>query len=96
MQPTVIINHHRQTAIIVDQQGNKLQLIRMGKGQLTVSCLSIKEIEALGYQVCNYSPSEAASTYLRHGAGVSKRAQKYLQEITHNPLPGVLGVIDSP
>lgn len=96
MQPTVLINRHRQTAIIVNRQGNKLQLIRMGKGQLTVSSLSIGEIESLGYQVCNYSPSEAASTYLQHGAGVSKRARKYLQELTHNPLPGVLGGVDLP
>jgi hypothetical protein len=92
MQPTVIINHHRQTAIIIANQGNKLQLIRLGKGQLTVSSLTSAEIEALGYRVCDYSPCEAAATYLKHGAGVSKRAKTCLEQITQNQLPGILGL----
>ena len=92
MQPTVIINHHRQTAIIVARQGNKLQLVKLGKGQLTVTSLTTAEIEALGFQVSDYSPSEAAKSYLNHGAGVSKRAKKYLEDIINNQLPGVLGL----
>lgn len=92
MQPTVVINHHRQTAIIIANQGNKLQLIRLGKGQLTVSSLTATEIEALGYRVCEYSPCEAARAYLKHGAGVSKRARIHLERITQNQLAGTLGL----
>lgn len=90
MQPTVVINHHRQTAIIIANQGSRLQLIRLGKGQLTVSLLTATEIEILGYRVCDYSPSEAARAYLKHGAGVSKRARAYLEQIIQNQLPGTL------
>ncbi len=92
MQPTVLINHHRQTAIIVAKQGNKLRLIKLGTGQLTVSSLTATEIETLGYQVSDYSPCEAARTYLKHGAGVSKHARVYLEQITQNQLPGVLSL----
>jgi len=92
MQPTVIINHHRQTAIIVAKQGNKLQLIKLGKGQLTVTSLTTAEIDAMGYQVSDYSPREAARSYLKHGAGVSNRARKYLEDIIHSQLPGVIGL----
>lgn len=92
MQPTVVINHHRQTAIIIASQGNKLQLVRLRKGQLTVSSLTAAEIEALGYRVCDYSPDEAARAYLKHGAGVSKRARICLEQVTQNQLPGTLGL----
>lgn len=93
MQPTVLINHHRQTAIIVAKQGNKLQLIKLEKGQLTVSSLTAAKIETLGYRVSDYSPCEAAQTYLRHGAGVSKRARMYLEQIIQNRIPGILNLI---
>lgn len=92
MQPTVVINHHRQTAIIIANKGSRLQLIRLGKGQLTVSSLTAAEIATLGYQVCNYSPSEAARVYLKHGAGVSKRARTHLEQIMQSQLPGTLGI----
>jgi len=92
MQPAVVINQHRQTAIIIANRGKKLQLIRLGKGQLTVSSLTADEIEALGYRICDYSPREAARAYLKHGAGVSKRARVCLEQITQNQLPGILGL----
>lgn len=92
MQPTVVINHHRQTAIIIANQGNRLQLIRLGKGQLSVSSLTAVEIETLGYRVCDYSPCEAARAYLKHGAGVSRRARIYLEQIAQNQLPGTLSL----
>ena len=81
MQPTVVMNHHRQTAIIVGKKGNKLEIIKLGKGQLTVTALSAHEIEAQGYTVSHYSPNQAARSYLSHGAGVSTRARKYLEQI---------------
>lgn len=92
MQPTVIINHHRQTAIIVAKKGDKLQLIKLSKGQLTVTSLTAFEIEDLGYQISDYSPQAAARSYLKHGAGVSKHARKYLEEIINNQLPGTLNL----
>jgi hypothetical protein len=92
MQPTVVINHHRQTAIIIANQGDKLQLIRLAKGRLTVSSLTAVEIRALGYRVCDYSPSEAARAYLKHGAGVSRHARMHLERITQNQLPGTLSL----
>lgn len=92
MQPAVVINHHRQTAIIIANQGNRLQLIRLGKGQLNVSSLTAVEIETLGYRVCDYSPCEAARAYLKHGAGVSRRARIYLEQIAQNQLPGTLSL----
>ncbi len=92
MQPTVLINHHRQTAIIVAKQGNRLRLIKLETGQLTVSSLTTAEIETLGYRVSDYSPCEAARTYLKHGAGVSRRARMYLEQIMQYQLPGVLSL----
>lgn len=82
MQPTVVMNHHRQTAIIVAKKGNKLQMIKLGKGRLTVASFTAVEIEIQGYKVSHYSPSKAAHAYLQHGAGVSERARKYLEEVT--------------
>lgn len=82
MQPTVVMNHHRQTAIIVGKKGSKFEIIKLGKGRLTVTALTAHEIEAQGYTVNHYSPSQAARTYLNHGAGVSPRARKYLEQIS--------------
>ncbi|MCP5244584.1 MAG: hypothetical protein H6937_00915 [Burkholderiales bacterium] len=81
MQPTVVMNHHRQTAIIVGKKGKKLEIIKLAKGQLTVTALSAHEIETQGYTVSHYSPSQAARSYLNHGAGVSARAKKCLEHI---------------
>ncbi len=93
MQPTVVMNHHRQTAIIVANSGKKFKIIKLGKGRLTVTTLSTIEIEKQGYQVCNYPPRQAAQSYLTHGAGVSKRARKYLEEIINNQYSGSLPLI---
>ncbi|GJL74762.1 MAG TPA: hypothetical protein PKM20_07725 [Nitrosomonas sp.] len=90
MQPTVVMNHHRQTAIIVAKSGKKLQIIKLGKGRLTVTSLSAAEIETQGYKVSQYSPNQAARSYLEHGAGVSKRARKYLEEISRHKFSDTL------
>ncbi|PTN12318.1 hypothetical protein [Nitrosomonas aestuarii] len=90
MQPTVVMNHHRQTAIIVAKSGKKLQIIKLGKGRLTVASLSAAEIEKQGYKVSHYSPDQAARSYLEHGAGVSKRARKHLEEISRHKFSDTL------
>lgn len=84
MQPTVIVNRHRQTAIIVARAGKKLQVIRLRKGRLTVTSLTAIEVEQEGYHVSDYSPHQAARSYLEHGAGVSKRAREYLEKVVNN------------
>lgn len=84
MQPTVIINQHRNTALIVASSGKKLLVIKLGKGKLTVTPLSLAEIKDQGYIVSNYSPKLAAQSYLQHGAGVSERARKYLENIARS------------
>ena len=81
MQPTVIINQHRNTAIIVAVSGKKLLVIKLGKGKLTVTPLSLEKIRIQGYTTSDYSPKLAAQSYLQHGAGVSERAKKYLEKI---------------
>ncbi|SDX24134.1 hypothetical protein [Nitrosomonas oligotropha] len=81
MQPTVIINQHRNTAIIVGASGKKLLVIKLGKGKLTVTTISQQEINAQGYTVSDYSPALAAQSYLRHGAGVGEKAKKLLEKI---------------
>lgn len=90
MQPTVIVNHHRQTALIVAASGSKLQLIKLGKGQLKVTSLTPSELETQGYQVSDYSPCQAARAYLQHGGGISVRARKYLEGITENKFSETL------
>lgn len=90
MQPVVLINHHRNTALLVATSSNKQLVIKLGGKKLTVSSLTLKEIEAQGYTVSNYPPELAAQSYLQHGAGVSKRAQRYLEKIAHGRFPGVL------
>ena len=90
MQPTVLINQHRQTAIIVATCGKKLLIVKLGKGKLTVASLLHTEIQAQGYVTSDYSPTKAARSYLKHGAGVSKRAQRYLQEIAKSECSEVL------
>ncbi|MBY0499912.1 MAG: hypothetical protein K2P74_09955 [Nitrosomonas sp.] len=84
MQPTVIINQHRNTALIVASSGKKLLVIKLGKGKLTVTPLSLAEVKDQGYIVSNYSPKLAAQSYLQHGAGVSERAKKYLENIARS------------
>lgn len=81
MQPTVIINQHRNTAIIVATSGKNLLVIKLAKGKLTVTPLSSEKIKVQGYITSNYSPKLAAQSYLQHGAGVSERARKYLEKI---------------
>ncbi len=81
MQPTVIINQHRNTAIIVATSGKNLLVIKLAKGKLTVTPLSLEKIKVQGYITSNYSPKLAAQSYLQHGAGVSERARKYLEKI---------------
>lgn len=81
MQPTVIINQHRNTAIVAAVSGKHLLVIKLGKGKLTVTPLSIEEIKIQGYTISDYSPNVAAQFYLQHGAGVSERARKYLEKI---------------
>ena len=81
MQPTVIINQHRNTAIIVAVSGKNLLIIKLGKGKLTVTPLTVEEIRTQGYTATEYSPKLAAQSYLQHGAGVSERAKKYLEKI---------------
>ncbi len=93
MQPTVVVNHHRQTAIIVTGSGNKLHVIKLGKGRLKVASLTAAEIETQGYKISDYSPSQAAGVYLQHGAGVSDRARKYLEEITENKFSDTLTLL---
>ena len=81
MQPTVIINQHRNTAIIAGTSGKKLLVIKLGKGKLTVIAVTLQEINAQGYMVSDYSPTLAAQSYLQHGAGVTEKARKFLEEI---------------
>lgn len=81
MQPTVIINQHRNTAIIAGSNGKKLLVIKLGKGKLTVTAVTLQEINEQGYTVSDYSPALAAQTYLQHGAGVSEKARKFLEKI---------------
>ncbi len=83
MQPTVIINQHRQTAIVVANQGRNFLVIKLTKGKLAVTVLSIEKIKMLGYVTSDYSPKLAAQSYLQHGAGVSERAKVYLEKIVN-------------
>ncbi|SFF18231.1 hypothetical protein [Nitrosomonas sp. Nm166] len=81
LQPTVIINQHRNTAIIVATRGKNLLVIKLGKGKLTVTSISLENIKLQGYMISNYSPKLAAQSYLQHGAGVSEKAKQYLEKI---------------
>lgn len=81
MQPTVIINQHRNTAIIAGMSGKKLLVIKLGKGKLTVTAVTLQQINAQGYTVSDYSPALAAQSYLQHGAGVTDKARKFLEKI---------------
>lgn len=81
MQPSVIINQHRNTAIIVATSGKGVLVIKLGTGKLTVTRLSLQEVANQGYAVSNYSPKQAAESYLKHGAGVSEKARRYLEKI---------------
>jgi hypothetical protein len=92
MQPVVLINHQRNTALLVAYGNEKQLVIKLGKSKLTVSSLSAKEIEAQGYTVSEYPPELAARQYLQHGAGVSKRAKRFLEEIAHGKFSGILTI----
>ncbi len=81
MQPTVLINQHRHTALVVATRGKDLLIIKLGKGKLTVSALPLEAIKIQGYRASDYSPRIAAQSYLQHGAGVSDKAKKYLEKI---------------
>jgi hypothetical protein len=80
-QPTVIINQHRNTGIVVATSGKRLLVIKLNKSKLTVTSMSVEEIRMQGYARSDYSPKLAAQSYLQHGAGVSVRAKKYLEWI---------------
>jgi hypothetical protein len=93
MQPMVVINQHRHTGIVVATQGKNFLVIKLGKGQLTVTLLSLEEIRMQGYTASDYSPKLAAQSYLQHGAGVSERANKYLEKIVAGELSNNLTFI---
>lgn len=84
------MNHHRNTALVVATSGKNLLVIKLGKGRLTVTSLSITEIKAQGYAACDYSPKQAAHNYLQHGAGVSERAKRYLEQVTGSECSDIL------
>jgi hypothetical protein len=90
MQPTVLINRHRQTALIVAQSGKKQLVVELGKGMLTVSSLSAKDILTRGYSISGYPPKQAALSYLRHAGGVSERARGYLEEVAQGEFTASL------
>ena len=90
MHPTVLMNHHRNTALVVATSGKNLLVIKLGKGRLTVTSLSIAEIKAQGYTACDYSPKLAAQSYLQHGAGVSERAKRYLEQVAGSECSDIL------
>ncbi|MCC7091519.1 MAG: hypothetical protein IT524_06120, partial [Nitrosomonas sp.] len=54
MQPTVLINRNRHTALTVATRGKELLIIKLGKGKLTVTALSLDEIKRQGYQTSDY------------------------------------------
>ena len=56
MQPVVLINRQRNTALLVAFGNEKQRVIKLGKDRLTVSSLSAMEIEAQGYTVSDYPP----------------------------------------
>ncbi|UJP06201.1 MAG: hypothetical protein LZF61_04285 [Nitrosomonas sp.] len=91
-QPSVVINQHRQTALIAAAQGRKLLVIKLGAGKLTVTAASLEEIRRQGYAVSDYSPKLAAISYLQHGAGVSDRARVLLEKIAANDYPASLSL----
>ena len=93
MQPTVIINQHRQTALIVATSGKKLLVIKLATGRLVVTTVSPEEIRQQGYAVSDYSPKMAALSYLQHGGGVSARAKKYLESIANSEFSSSLGLM---
>ncbi|TXI16822.1 MAG: hypothetical protein E6Q62_10725 [Nitrosomonas sp.] len=90
MQPTVIINQHRQTALVVANQGKDFLVIKLSKRKLAVTKLSIEQIKMQGYITSDYSPRLAAQSYLQHGAGVSEKAKKYLNKIIKTEFSGRL------
>jgi hypothetical protein len=92
MQPTVLINQHRNTALLVATSEKNTLVIKMGKGKLTVSSLSAKEIDVQGYSVSDYSPKQAAQLYLLHRGGVSQRARQYLERIASEEFSGMLAL----
>tara|TARA_R110002073_G_scaffold3741_1_gene24629 strand:- start:547 stop:756 length:210 start_codon:yes stop_codon:yes gene_type:complete len=59
MQPIVLINQLRHTAMIVAPSGKNQPVIKLGKGKLTVSTLSIEKINTEGYIGSNYPPKLA-------------------------------------
>ncbi len=90
MQPTVLTNQHRNTAIIVAISGKKYLVIKLGKGKLTVQSLTQQQISNQGYMISEYPPALAATSYLQHGAGVSDRAKQYLEKIAEGKYSGSL------
>jgi len=90
MQPTVLINQHRQTALIVAESGKKQLVVELHKGKLTVKALSAKDIEKRGYALSDYPPKQAALSYLSHAAGVGDRAREYLEGVARGEFSGTL------
>jgi hypothetical protein len=90
MQPTVLINQHRQTALVVAISGKKQLVVELGKGMLTVTPFTIADIWARGYAFSDYPPNQAALAYLRHAGGVSDRARSYLEDIACGEFSGSL------
>ena len=77
----VLINAHRQTAIVLTQGPAWVTCIRMQDGQLTTTRLSQESLEGEGWRELDYPVAKAARQYLKHPGGVSDAARRALEHI---------------
>lgn len=77
----VLINAHRQTAIVLIQGPVWVTCVRMQDGLLTTTRLSQEQIEEEGWRELDYPTVKAVKQYLQHPGGVSDAARRHLEEI---------------
>lgn len=77
----VLINTHRQTAVVITQGPVWVTVVKMEDGRLHISRLSQENLEEEGWRELDYPTAKAATRYLQHPGGVSDAARRALVEV---------------
>lgn len=77
----VLINNHRQTAIVLAQGPVWITCVQMQDGQLTTGKLSQDDVDEAGWRELDYPLEKAIRQYLRHPGGVSPAARRELEAL---------------
>lgn len=86
IEPKVVFDHNRHSAILIGQSESVLHMIEMSDGEISISKMREEEYAARVFRGSGYPVPRAAELYLGHLAGVSARAREVLLDLALGDL----------